>query len=163
MPSCNDETRTAGLSVRQATLVAGITYLLNPVTFAEAYVMPRLISTNLVETVKNLTAHPHLFAAAVLSYVISAVGDVVMAWALFVLLQPVNRALAMLGSVLQLVYAAAWLAAISNLGLIYRLVAVPAYAWHSSAAELPSQMAELLDTYHSGWAFRWSSSACIWW
>jgi hypothetical protein len=137
--------------LRQAALVAGIAYLLNPVTFAEAYVMPRLISTDPVETVKNLTAHPHLFSAAVLSYLISAIGDVVMAWALYVLLQPVNRALAILGSALQLVYAAAWLAAISNLGLIYRLVAVPDHAWHSSAAELPSQIAELLGSYHSGW------------
>ena len=86
-----------------------------------------------------------------LSYIISAVGDVVMAWALYVLLQPINRALAMLRSVLQLVYAAAWLAALSNLGLIYRLIAVPAYARHTSAAGLPSQIAGLLGAYHSGW------------
>ncbi len=151
MPSCNDEIRTSGLSLRQAAVVAGLTYLLNPVTFAEAYVMPRLISTDPVETVRNLTTHPHLFSAAVLSYIISAVGDVVMAWALYVLLQPINRALAMLGSVLQLVYVAAWLAALSNLGLIHRLIAVPAYARHTSAAELPSQIADLLGAYHSGW------------
>ena len=151
MPSFNDESRTCGLSLRQAALVAGLTYLLNPVTFAEAYVMPRLISADPVETVKNLTAHPHLFSAAVMSYVISAIGDVVMAWALYVLLQPIHRALAMLGSVLQLVYAAAWLAALSNLGLIYRLIAVPAHARHTSAAELPSQIAGLLGAYHSGW------------
>ena len=44
MPSCSDESRISGLSLRQAALVAGITYLLNPVTFSEAYVMPRLIS-----------------------------------------------------------------------------------------------------------------------
>ena len=150
MASCNDGNQT-GLSLRQAALVAGITYLLNPVTFAEAYVMPRLITADPVETVKNLAAHPHLFSAAVLSYIISAVGDVVMAWALYVLLQPINRAVAMLGSVLQLVYAAAWLAAISNLGLIYRLVAVPDYSRHTSAAELPLQIAGLLGAYYSGW------------
>lgn len=151
MPSSNDENSTSGLSLRQAALVAGLTYLLNPVTFSEAYAMPRLVSADPKETVMNLTAHPHLFSAAVLSYVISAVGDVVMAWALYVLLQPINRALAMLGSVLQLVYAAAWLAALSNLGLIYRLVAVPAYARLISAAALPSQIANLLGAYHSGW------------
>ncbi|WP_263381195.1 DUF4386 domain-containing protein [Granulicella arctica] len=151
MPSCNDENGTSGLSPRQAALVAGITYLLNPVTFAEAYVMPRLISADPVETLRNLTAHPHLFSAAVLSYVVSAVGDVVMAWALYVLLRPIDRALAMLGSVLQLVYAAAWLSALSNLGLIYRLVAVPAYARHTSTGGLPTQIAELLGAYHSGW------------
>jgi hypothetical protein len=139
------------LSLKQAALVAGFTYLLNPVTFAEAYVMPRLIAADPAQTVANVTAHPHLFSAAVLSYVASAIGDVVMAWALFILLRPVNRALALLGSLLQLVYAAAWLASLSNLGLIYRLVAIPDYSWHTSAAGLPTQVTELLGAYRSGW------------
>ena len=52
--------------------------------------MPRLISEDPGETVRNLSTHPHLFSAAVLSYVVSAVGDVVMAWALYVLLQLAN-------------------------------------------------------------------------
>ena len=151
MQSSEDAIRTRGLSLKQAALVAGFTYLLNPVTFAEAYVMPRLVAADQAETVMNLTAHPHLFSAAVLSYVISAIGDVVMAWALYALLRPINAALAMLGSLLQLVYAAVWLAAISNLGLIYRFVAVPDYSRHTSAAELPSRIAELLAAYRSGW------------
>lgn len=151
MQSSEDAISTPGLSLKQAALVAGLTYLLNPVTFAEAYVMPRLVSADPTETVKNLTAHPHLFSAAVLSYVVSAVGDVVMAWALYTLLRPVHRALAMLGSLLQLVYAAAWLAAISHLGLIYRFVAIPDYARHTLNAELPSRIAELLGAYRSGW------------
>ncbi len=151
MQSSEDTIWARGLSLRQAALIAGFTYLLNPVTFAEAYVMPRLVSADPAETVKNLTAHPHLFSAAVLSYVVSAIGDVVIAWALYALLRPIHRALAMLGSLLQLVYAAAWLAAISNLGLIYRLVAVPDYSRHTSAAGLPSKIADLLGAYRSGW------------
>jgi hypothetical protein len=151
MQSSKDASWTRGLSLKQAALVAGFTYLFNPVTFAEVYVMPRLLSADPAETVNNLTAHPHLLSAAVLSYVVSAIGDVVMAWALYELLRPIHRALAMLGSLLQLVYAAAWLAAIANLGLIYRLVAVPDYSRHTSAAGLRSQIAELLGAYRSGW------------
>ena len=151
MQSSEDAIWTRGLSLNHAALVAGLTYLLNPVTFAEAYVMPRLISADTAETVRNLAAHPHLFSAAVLSYVVSAIGDVVMAWALYALLRPINRALAMLGSLLQIVYAAVWLAAISNLGLIYRFVAIPDYSRHTAAAGLPSQIAELLGAYRSGW------------
>ncbi len=151
MQSSKDATWTQGLSLKQAALVAGFTYLLNPVTFAEAYVMPRLVSADPAETVRNLTAHPHLFSAAVLSYVVSAIGDVVMAWGLYALLRPIHRALAMLGSLLQLVYAAAWLASIANLGLIYRFVAVPDYSRHTSATGLPAQIAELLGAYRSGW------------
>lgn len=151
MQSSQDAIWTRGLSLKQAALVAAFTYVLNPVTFAEVYVMPRLISADPAETVMRLTAHPHLFSAAVLSYVVSAIDDVVMAWALYALLRPIHRALAMLGSLLQLVYAAVWLATISNLGLIYRFVAIPDYSRHIPAAGLPSQVAELLGAYHSGW------------
>ena len=151
MQSSKDATWARGLSLKHAALVAGFTYLLNPVTFAEAYAIPRLVSADPAETLRNLTAHPHLLSAAVLSYVFSAIGDVVMAWALYALLRPIDRALALLGSLLQLVYAAAWLAAISNLGLIYRFVAIPDYSRNTSAASLPSQVAELLGAYRSGW------------
>ena len=151
MQSSQDASWALGLSLKQAALVAGFTYLLNPVTIAEAYVMPRLIAADPAQTVTNLVAHPHLFSAGVLSYVVSALGDVVMAWALYTLLMPVNRSLAMLGSLLQLVYAAIWLAAISNLGLVYRLTAISDYARNAPAASLPLQIAGLLGAYRSGW------------
>lgn len=141
----------SGLSIRQAALVTGFTYLLNPVTFAEAYVMPHLVASDPIQTITNIAAHQHLFSAAVLSYAVSALGDVVIAWALYVLLAPVNRALALLGSLLQLTYAAAWLAAISHLGLLYRLVAIPDYSRHISAGELPLQALLLLGAFRSGW------------
>ena len=75
----------------------------------------------------NITAHPHLLAVAVLCYFFWLLGDVVIAWALYVLLAPVNRALSLLASWLQLTYAAMSLAAVSNLGLLYRLVVLPDY------------------------------------
>ncbi len=51
--------RVSGLTLRQAPLIAGITYLLNPVTFAEAYAMPRLVVGDANQTVANIAAHPH--------------------------------------------------------------------------------------------------------
>ena len=151
MESSEGANWTCGLSLRQAALVAGLTYLLNPVTFAEAYAMPRLIVADPAQTVANLAAHPHLFSAAILSYVASALGDVVMAWALLLLLMPVNRAVALLGSLLQVVYAAVWLGSISNLGLIYRLVAIPDYTRHIATGSLPLRVVELMGAYRSGW------------
>ncbi len=140
-----------GLSLRQAALVTGFAYLLNPVTFAETYAMPHLVAANPAQTVANMTAHPHLFSAAVLSYAMSALGDVVIAWSLYVLLAPVNRALALLGSLLQLTYAAVWLAAISNLGVLYRMVAIPEYSPHVSEASQTLQAVQLLGAFRSGW------------
>jgi hypothetical protein len=143
--------RVGGMSLRQAALVAGLAYLLNPVTFAEGYIMPRLVASDPLITVQNVSAHPGLFAAGVLSYVLSALGDAVIAWALYVLLAPVNRALALLGAVLQLVYAAVFLCAISNLGLLYRLVAVPDYSGKIGPANLPMLAVQLLGAFRSEW------------
>ena len=151
MPLPEVEETMGSMSLRTAAIVAGLAYLFNPVTFAEAYAMPRLIASEPALTIANLTAHPHLFSAAILSYAVSALGDVVIAWALYVLLAPVHRALAILGSLLQLVYAAVWLTAISNLGLLYRLVNIPDYSRHIGAAELPIQAVELLGSYRSCW------------
>ncbi len=61
MQSTQDAIPTHGLNLKQAALVAGFAYVLNPVTFAEGYVMPRLMSADPAQTVANLTAHPHLF------------------------------------------------------------------------------------------------------
>lgn len=140
-----------GISLRQAAFVTGLAYLLNPVTFAEVYAMPRLVATDPSLTLANMATHPHLFSAVVLSYLFSALGDVVIAWSLYILLTPVNRALALLGSLLQLTYAAVWLAAISNLGLLYRLVSIPGYSRQISSAALPLQAVELLGAFRSGW------------
>jgi hypothetical protein len=143
--------RVSGLTLRQAALIAGITYLLNPVTFAEAYAMPRLVVADSSQTVANIAAHPHLFSAAVLSYFFSLLGDVVLAWTLYVLLAPVNRALSLLASWLQLTYAAVSLAAVSNLGLLYRLLVIPEYSGHVSVSSLPAQGVLLLGSFRSGW------------
>jgi hypothetical protein len=54
------------LTLRQAALIAGFAYLLNPVTYAE-YVYPKLVITgNAEQTVQNISTHGGLFLAALL-------------------------------------------------------------------------------------------------
>ena len=137
--------------MRQAAVIAGVAYLLNPVTFAEFYAMPRLVDTSGTQTVANIAAHPHLFSAAVLAYAFSLLGDVVIAWALYVLLAPVNRALSLLASWLQLTYAAISLAAVSNLSLLYKLVVIPDFHGRVTAAAMPDQAELLVGAFRSGW------------
>ena len=144
--------RVSGLSLRRSALVAGLAYLLNPVLFAESYAMPRLVVADPVRTLANLQAHPHLYGAAVLAYFGQLLGDVVMAWALYVLLAPVNRALSLLASWLQLIYAAMALAAVVNLALVYRLLFVPDYAGLMPTGALAIQVRMLIGAYRAGWS-----------
>ena len=141
-----------GISLRQAAVIAGVAYLLNPVTFAEFNAMPRLAVSNGAQTVANIAAHSNLFSAAELCYFFCFLGDIVIAWALYVLLAPVNRALSLLASWLQLIYTAMSLAAVSNLGLLYRLVVLPEYRERVTAAALPDQAELLVGAFRTGWS-----------
>jgi hypothetical protein len=48
-----------GVTLRQAALVAGFAYLLNPVSYAEFSVYPKLVAANnAAQTVQNISAHP---------------------------------------------------------------------------------------------------------
>ena len=144
--------RVRGLSLRHAALVSGLAYLLNPVTFAEYYAMPRLVSADPGRTLANLEAHPHLYSGVVLAYFGQFLGDVVVAWGLYFLLAPVNRALSLLGAWLQLIYAAMGLAAVVNLALVYRLLFAPEYAGLFPSSALAAQVRMLIGGFRAGWS-----------
>lgn len=76
-----------------------------PVTLAEFYITPKLlISGNIEQTTQNMVAHGRLFGAAILCYLITLILDVVIAWALYILLAPVNRAFSLLTAWFRLTY-----------------------------------------------------------
>jgi Domain of unknown function (DUF4386) len=140
------------MTLRQAALVAGFTYLLNPVTYAE-YVYPKLvIPGNIEQTAQNITVHGGLFLAAVFCYFISFVGDVVLAWALYLLLAPVNRSLSLLTAWFQLVYAAVALVGWLNLVTVYRLLTTPDYQTLFGTGPLHAQVQLLLRSFRYDWS-----------
>ena len=56
-----------GLTLRQAALIAGFSYLLMSVSLAEFYIYPKLvIRGNIDHTAQNIAAHGTLFAVAIL-------------------------------------------------------------------------------------------------
>jgi hypothetical protein len=91
----NQPNHNKGLNLRKAALIDGFAYLLSPVATAEFSLMPKLvIPGNIEQTIQNITAHGGMFVAAILCYFVTFIEDVVIAWALYVLLAPVNRAAA---------------------------------------------------------------------
>jgi hypothetical protein len=93
-----------GLTLRQAALIAGFSYLLMPVAYAEFSIYPRLvIPHNIEQTVQNVVAHQRLFAVAIVCYLVTLILDVIIAWALYVLLIPVNKSVSLLTAWFRLV------------------------------------------------------------
>ena len=148
MNSGDTTQKIAGLSLRQAALVAGIAYLLFPVAFAEFYVFPKLLVHEDIElTVQNITAHPQLFFIGILCHFITLFLDVVIAWALYVLLAPVNRALSLLTAWLRLAYAVIAFSGLMNMVTVLRLLTTPYYQTLFGDQQLHAQVQLLLNEF----------------
>lgn len=147
MGSIDLRSRVEGLTLRQAALIAGLGYVM-PVSYAEFSIWPRLVIPGHIEqTVANISAHPRLFAAAILCYLITYIEDVVIAWALYVLLAPVNRALSLLTAWFRLVYVAIVLFALLNLVTVYRVLTTPDYMTLFGSGPLQAQVQLLLRSF----------------
>src|SRR5437764_8096939 len=84
---------------RKAAAVVGFSYLiaLPPAIFAEFYVRTQLIAfDNAAQTAQNIMTHERLFRLGIASNLTVFALDVVLITALYVVLMPVNRSLALL-------------------------------------------------------------------
>ncbi len=139
--------------MRQAALIAGFSYLLGPVTYAEFSIYPKLvIPGNIEQTVQNLGAHQGLFAVAILCYLVEFIEDIVIAWALYVLLVPVNRALSLLTAWFRLMYTAIAFFGMLKLVTVFQLVSTPDYLAAFGAGPLHAQIQLLLGTFRDDWS-----------
>lgn len=144
--------RQQDIGPRWAALIAGLGYLLNPAPFAEFYVYPHLVVPGHIDqTTQNILAHQNLFAAGILAYLFSFVGDVVIAWALYYLLKPVSAPLSLLAAWFQLVYTAAGLCGSLALVTILRLLRTPEDAALFGTGPLQAQVRLLLIAFRSTW------------
>jgi hypothetical protein len=92
---------TVDASQRKAARVVGFAYLfaLAPAIFAEFFVLGRLVVyNNAAETARNIMAHERLFRLGIASNLLVFALDVVLITALYVVLERVNRTLAMLAA-----------------------------------------------------------------
>ena len=89
---------------RSAAKVAGFLYLFLMVTgvFAEFYARGSLIvSGDAVQTATNIAASERLFRIGTVGNLITFAGDAILGWALYVVLKPVNKNVALLAAFLR--------------------------------------------------------------
>jgi hypothetical protein len=144
------------ISLRSAALIAGISLLIMAVAapFSELYVLPKLIvSGNAEETTKNILMNPALFRAGVFGYLIAFICDILVAWALYVLLEPVNASLSQLTAWLRLVYTVIALFALTNLVSILQILNThdPLISFESD--QLYSEVNLSLRAFKNVWGF----------
>ena len=145
-----------GISLRKAALVAGLTILsiafIAP--YSELYVYPKLIDpANAAETVRNITDHKMLFVSAIFGYLLTFSGDIVVSWALYILLKPVHTSLSLLAAWFRLVFSVIALVALLNLVAVFKLLTTAGYLAAFGQTQLYAQVMLLLTTFRSGYHF----------
>src|SRR5437764_3097729 len=104
-------------SQRTAAKVAGVAGLLAfiLVVFGNYVLLkPLIVPRNAADTARNILAHQTQFRLALICFITYGIGAIVLLTALYVVLAPVNRVLALAGALFRLVYAMLWLLAPLN-------------------------------------------------
>ena len=144
------------VSLRTAALIAGFSILLMAIAapFAELYVYPRLVvRDDAVETTVNILANKSLFVMGILGYLVTFVCDVVAAWALYVLLRPVNRDVSLLTGCFRLVYGVVSFVALLNLVTLLRVLNTAESLPVFGPDQLHAQVKLSLSAFKSNWSF----------
>src|SRR6266550_3394817 len=155
-------------SQRKAAKVSGFTSLftLPFVVFANFAIHDRLIvAGNVAETARNIIAHERLFRISIACDLIYCAGGLVLLTAPYVILEPVNRSLALLAAFWRLVYALMWVRMTLNLFEALRLLSGAAYLQVIEADRLQTlarlYLAGSFDVYYVGLLFyALASTAC---
>jgi hypothetical protein len=143
-----------GISLRQAALIAGFGLLIMAfaVPFAEVFVYAKLVVRgDIAGTTQNIAASKGLFLAGIFSYLIGFTCDVLVAWALYVLLIPVNRSVSLLTAWFRLVYTVIAFFGLAKLVTVYRGVSTPDYLTVVGSDQLHAQVHLLLSSFRFEW------------
>lgn len=114
---------------RRWARVVGFSYVfaLAPAVFAEFYVSGRLISDNAITTAQNIIAHERLFRVGLASNLLVFAVDVVLVTALYIVLENVNRRLALVATFFRLIETTILFVAVLNDFSVLRLLSGASY------------------------------------
>ena len=144
------------MTLRAAALLAGIGLLVMVIAapFAEMYAYPKLVVPgNASETIQNILANQTLFTLCILAFLTTYICDVLVAWALYILLQPVHENLSRLTAWFRLIYTVIAVVALLDLVTVQRILNNPDTLHLFSTEQLQAQIMLALITFRSHWYF----------
>ncbi|WP_346354040.1 DUF4386 domain-containing protein [Azotosporobacter soli] len=143
------------LSQRTVAITAGIAFFLMTIAalFAYGFALGHLIAPgDATATVNQIMASPMLLRLTVCSFLIVLLCDVVVAWALYLFLRPVNENLALLMAWLRLMYAAMLGIAMFNLLKVLLIVSDADYLTLFTSKALQAQVFLFLKAFMMEWS-----------
>ena len=146
--------RTNDITQRQAAMVAGFGLLFMTIfaIFAEFVVRQGLIVPgDAATTANNIIANILQFRLGICSFIIVIILDVVVAWALYILLKPVNKSLSLLTAWFRLVYSAIFAIALANYISVLDILSDADYLAAFELNQLHAQTMLSLNAFNNGW------------
>ena len=125
---------------------------------------PLIVRGSAAETARNILAHPTQLRAALACFLVYSGSVVVLTTALYIILKPVNRGLALAGALFRLVFAGFWLLTALNLLTALRLIGTASYLRALEPERLQAlarvQIAGTFDDYYVGLPFAAAATVC---
>jgi hypothetical protein len=145
---------------RTAAKIAGVAGLVafGLVVFGNYVLLdPLIVPRNAADTARNILAHQTQFRAALTCFIAYGIGSVVLLSALYMILVPVSRSLALTGALFRLVFAILWLIAPLNSLAALRVLGDAPYLKVFEPERLEAlarvQLAGSFDDYYVGLPF----------
>lgn len=146
---------TINTSIRRAAIVAGTSSIVMffAAMLAELYARQGLIvADNATDTAHNIISNPLAFSMGMLGFLIVLICDVLVTWALYIFLNPVNKNIALLAAFFRLVYTGIFGVALLNLMTGFRLLTNVQYSEIIDKNELYHQALLQFNAFDDGWA-----------
>jgi Domain of unknown function (DUF4386) len=142
-----------GTPQRQAAIVAGFGLLIMAIIafFANFFILEGLVvPEDAAKTVSNIMANGMLFRLGIAGFIVVLICDVLVAWALYIFLKPVNQSLSLLAAIFRLVYTAIFAAALFDLANVLQLLNGAEYI-NALSEQLQAQVMMSLESFNYGW------------
>ncbi|PEB52240.1 hypothetical protein CON65_03015 [Bacillus pseudomycoides] len=140
---------------RKSALIAGISLIIMTITafFSYGFVHGSLVvQGDASATFNNIKLSNMLFKAEIFGWVIILITDIVVAWAFYIFLKPINQSLSLLGAWLRLTYATILGTAILNLIFVLLLSKNTDYLSLFKIDQLQAHMMLFLEAFEFIWS-----------
>ncbi len=139
---------------RQATIIAGLGLLIMAIIafFANFSVIQGLVvPDDAAKTVSNIMENQMLFRFGIAGFLVVLLCDVLVAWALYVFLKPVNQSLSVLAAIFRLVYTAIFGVVLLQLSNALQWLQGATHLSAMSVEQLQAQVMMSLESFQYGW------------
>ena len=152
----NNKNQINEISLKKSAIIAGIGLLLMAILapIANFIIIQGLVDLeNVAKTISNIVSSEGLLRLGIILFIIVALLDIIVAWALYIFLIPINKQLSLLTAWLRIIYATILLVVLTYLLKVLILLDGNDYLTGFSTDQINIQVMLCINTFNNGWEF----------